>query len=527
MAICKSNKIDSNITGLYIAEEVCPAQLPTQAVDGFTPVWYGREPNTYSDFGGDPTLLARNPIDPTRQNKRGTISDNDASGGWNEDVTKTNFTRFLQGFFFADARRKVSTESFTLGVPNVALTAVTASNKTYAAAAGLGGFNTAGALVFANGFASAANNGLKTIASATASTVVVSETIVDEAAPPAAAKLTVVGFQFAAADAAITVVGGITQLTATAKNLTTLGLIVGEWVFIGGDLIANRFANNVGFARVASISAGVITFDDVTWPNPVAEAGTGKQIRIFFGTVLKNEALPELIKRRTYSIERTLGVGPQAENATDQQAEYLEGSTPNEFTLNISQADKVNADVTFVSVDNTYRSGAAGDKLKEGTRIPGLSENAFNTSSDVYRIKMNVLDPTTSAPLPLFAFVSEATVSINNGIEPVKAVGALGAIDMSAGNFEVGGSVTAFFQGVNASRAVRNNSDAAFNVILSSQNAGMVFDIPLMGLGGGRLNVEAGSAITVPLEPSAAANKNGYTMLYNNFPYLPSIAVRS
>lgn len=522
--VCPVVKIDSNITGLAIAEEVCLKQLPTMVDDGFIPVWFNQEPNSYSDFGGEITTVARAPIDPNRQNKKGTPTDLDASGGYNTDFTQNNLTRILQGFFFADARVKPSTVSLlNVANPVTFLTGVVASTKTYAAAAGLLPFNKAGYLVKASGFANASNNGLKTVASATATTVVVAETVADETPIGATARLDTVGFVFPSADVSIAVVSGVPSLVAAATDMTTLGLIPGEWIWVGGDATPNTFANNKGFARVGSISATAITFDDTDWA-PVNEAGTGKTIQIFFGTVIKNERAG-LIKRRSYNIERTLGESELAENPGDSQAEYLEGAVCNELTLNIPTADKFNADLTFVACDNTYRTGAAGDKVKEGTRIPSLGEDALNTSSDVYRIKMAVLDPATSKPTPLFGFVTEATTSINNGITPNKAVGVFGAADTSAANFVVGGNVTAYFTSVAACRAIRNNADVGLSTILTRGNAGMVFDIPLLGLGGGRLAVEKDAPITIPLEPAGAENKYGYTMMYVNFPYLPNAAM--
>lgn len=506
-----ANKIDSNITGLAFAEETALKTLPV------TPVWYGLEPNSYSDFGGELSTVARAPIDPSRQNKKGTITDLDASGGFNIDFTKSNLTRLLQGFFFADARELPNTKP--INGTDVAITGTTASTKTYAAAAGLDVF-AAGQIVLASGFANAANNGIKTVASSTAGTVVVAETLVDEASPPAGAKLETVGFQFASADINLAVVSGIPSLIATVADFTTLpGLTVGAWVFIGGDAGVTTFANNVGFARIKSISAKAIAFDDTTFA-PVNETGTGKTIRIFVGTMLRNEKNPALIKRRSYNIERQLGSGP-----TSTQAEYLEGAVANEFTLNIPQADKLNADLSFVACDNTHKSGEAGDEIKSGTRVSALGEDAFNTSSDIYRIKMSVINPASSNPSALFGYVSEATVSINNNVTPNKAVGILGAFDTSAGNFEVGGSITAYFTTVSAVRAVRNNADVGLSVIGASSNAGFVFDIPLLGLGGGRLNVEKDAPITVPLEPAGAENANGYTMFYESFSYLPNVAM--
>lgn len=514
---CAINKTDSNITGLAFAEEVCLKQLPTLADDGADPVWRALEPNSYSDFGGEISTVARSPIDPSRQNKKGTITDLDASGGFNQDFTQTNLTRLLQGFFFADARQMPSTQPINGAA--LAIASVTASTKTYALPSGGAAF-LAGMLLSASGHANAANNGVKTVASSTGTTVVVAETVADEATPPVAAKLEVVGRQLASADANIAVVGGVASLVVTAADFTTWPeLFPGRWIFIGGDASTNKFANNVGYARIKTVNAKSLVFDDTTF-TAVNETGTAKLIRLFIGTVIKNEKTPSLIKRRSYSIERQLGEGPTAT-----QAEYLEGAVANELTLNVPQADKLNADLTFVACDNTHRSGESGDEIKVGTRVAAPGEDAYNTSSDVYRIKMNVIDETSSNPAALFGYVSESNISINNGITPNKAVGVLGSFDVSAGNFEVGGSITAYFTTVAAVKAVRANADVGLNMIFAAKNAGFIFDIPLLGLGGGRLNVEKDAPITVPLEPAGAENANGYTLLYETFAYLPNLAM--
>ena len=511
---CDINKIDSNLTGLAFAEEECLKQLP--GTEGADAIWYGLEPNSYSDFGGEISMVARSPIDPSRQNKKGTVTDLEASGGFNIDFTQNNLLRLLQGFFFADAREVGTTKP--LNAAQVVLTGVVAADKDYTAASGLGVF-AAGDLLLASGFSAAANNGLKTVVSAAAGAVEVAETAVDET-PTSAAILQAVGYQFASGDLDIEVNSGIPSLVSTLTDFTDYPkLIPGAWIFIGGDATGLRFANNVGFARIKTVTAGEIVFDDTTF-TPAAEVGTGKTIQIFIGTILKNENVANLIKRRSYQIERQLGMG-----ATDIQAEYLEGAVANELTLNIPQADKLNADLTFVALDNTHRSGEVDDEIKVGTRVSALGEDAFNTSSDVYRIKMAVHSASASNPLSLFGYVSEASVSINNNVTSTKAVGVLGAFDTTAGNFEVGGSVTAFFTNVAAIQAVRNNADVGMSVIFAARNAGFIFDIPLLSLGGGRLNVEKDAPITVPLEPAGAENENGYTMLYENFAYLPTVAM--
>lgn len=502
-----ANKIDSNVTGLRYAEEASLRTLPGSAV------FYPLEPNSYSDFGGQISTVARNPINPSRQRKKGVTTDLDASGGFNQDLTLNNTTRLLQGFFFADIREKKTTAPMNSAA--TPLTGVTASSKTYAAAAGLLGFP-AGSLILATGFGVTANNGVKRVTSASTTTaVVVTEDLEDESSPPATAKLEMIGREFASAAVSITMNGNLVRLTSGSVDMTTLGLIPGEWIFLGGDGANFQFTNNHGFARIATIAAGYLEFDKVSWA-PVAEVGTGKTIRIFFGSVLKNEDDPSLIKRRTYHVERTLGL-----DANGTMSEYLVGAVPNEMTLNVAQADKVNIDLTFVAVDNEQRTGQQG--LKAGTRPALDPADAFNTSSDFSRIKLASVTA-DAAPDPLFAFATEMTLTINNNVTPNKAIGVLGAFDTSAGTFEVGGSMTAYFADVNAVKAVRDNADITMDVIMLKRNAGMLFDIPLLSLGDGRLSVEQDQAITLPLETNAAESVFRHTLLFQSFSYLPNLA---
>ena len=515
MAVCPKYKIDSNATGLRYAEEVCLKQLPTLAADGFDPTWIALEPNTYSDFGGNITTVARNPINQSRQRKKGVVTDLEASGGFQQDLTLFNFRDLAQGFMFADLREKKTT------APNngtgQAVTAVDAATKTYTTAAGGGTGFVAGHLVVAEGFGITANNGVKTVVSSTGTTVVVNEVIADEAAPPAAALLAVVGYQGAVGTLSIALNGDLVRLVSTAGvDFTTLGLIPGEWIFIGGDATVNGFDDNGGFARISVIAAGYLEFDKVDWPTPVAEAGAAKLVNLYFGQVLKNESDPALIKRRTYQLERTLG-----EDANGTMSEYLVGAVANELTLNAPQAEKVTVDLTFVACDHQARNGLTG--VKPGTRVGVVEGDAFNTSNDFARIKMAVVGD-DAAIMPLFAFASDLTLTINNNVSANKAVGVLGAFDLSAGTFEVGGSLTAYFASAESVQAVRNNADVTVDVIMVKNNQGILYDVPLLALGNGRLNVEQDQPITIPLETNAAESKFGHTLLWQFFPYLPNAA---
>lgn len=508
MADCPIKKIDSNDTGLRIAEEECIGQLPA------TPIWLSQDPNEYGDFGGQVTTVARNPINPSRQRKKGMVTDLEASAGYTTDVSDYALTRLMQGFCFADARQKASLKPLN-GVQNTA-GAVIAADDTYAVSAGGAAF-AEGDLIFASGFGVAANNGLKTVVSGVAALVTVLDGLADEAAPGPLANLEKVGHQFAAGDVAITLVGGLPALTATAFNMTTLGLIPGEWVFLGGDVLANRFAISTGFARVLSISATQLIFDKVSWASATAEAGAGKSINLFTGILIRNEKDPALIKRRSYDLERTLGL-----DADGTQSEHVTGAVPSELTFTIPSADKLTVELTFMGVDHKTRTGLEG--LAPGTRPDMPEQDAFNSSSDFSRIKMSMVTPGNALPAPLFAFVMDMTLTINNNISANKAVGILGAMDMTAGTFEVGGSATMYFADVAATRAVRDNADVTLDVVMVKKNKGLLFDIPLLTLGDGRATVEQDAPISLPLESMAAESAFGNTLTYMSFPYLPTIA---
>lgn len=500
-----ANKIDSNVTGLKYAEEASIKVLPG------SPIFYPLEPNSYSDFGGQITTVARNPINPSRQRKKGGTTDLEASGGFNQDLTFSNTTRLLQGFFFADIREKMTTQK--LNSAPVVLASVTGSSKTYAAASGMVGFK-ADSLIFASGFVNSANNGVKTVsADSTSTSLVVIEAVADET-PPATAKIETVGYQFDSGDASISVASSVPSLVSASVNLTTLGLIPGEWVYLGGDTVNSRFTNNSGWARIETINAGSIIFDKTSW-TAATESGTGKTIRMFFGNVLRNEYDPVLIKRRSYHLERTLG-----SDANGVMSEYLVGAVPNELSINIPSAEKVNIDMSFVALDNEQRTGLQG--VKAGDRPTNVPEAFFNTSTDFTRIKLSLASGVN--PTPLFAFATEMTLSVNNNVTPDKAIGVLGAFDTTAGTFEVGGNLTVYFADITAVQAVRNNSDVTLDIIMAKKNKALLIDIPLLTLGDGRLSIEQDASITLPLETMAAESKFGHTLMFQSFPYLPDIA---
>ncbi|MCK5016806.1 MAG: hypothetical protein KAS32_07000 [Candidatus Peribacteraceae bacterium] len=512
------NKINSNDVSIAYAEEESIKTLPG------TPVWYGLQPNTISDFGGNITKVGRDFITDDRQMRKGETTDLEAAGSMNHDLVQTGLQRLMQGFMYADFRYKPETG----GMGDVGVITSIGASDDYTRTSG--SFTTdgyeVGDMIFASGFTNAANNGLKTILTVAALTLTVNETLVAEAAPPAEAQLVVCGFEFATGDLDVDVTGDLPKLTATAKDCTELGIIPGETIYVGGDLTANKFAGaaNNGLARVRSVAAGYIELDK-SETTMVIEDNTTLDIRVFTGRVLKNETGSNIV-RRTYNIERTLGAPDDAAPA-EIQSEYVTGAVPSEVTINVPRADKATVDMAFLALDSEQRDGSTG--VKTGTRVDAVEEEFFNTSSNVPRIKIAAVSSTDEAPTALYAFAEELTLTINNNVSADKAIGVLGGFDATHGNFMVSGSMTVFFADVAGVAAVRNNTDITMEIHMIKNNTGMSIDVPLMSLGDGRVNVEKNQSVKLPLTQEAATGANidstlNHTLMIVFFDYLPDAA---
>ena len=495
--VCETKKIDSNVVGLNYAIEECLGVLPP------TPKWQALEPNSYSDFGGELSTAARTPISASRQNKKGAVTDLSAKAGFEVDFTKTALNDLLQGLFFADMREKAK----------LAVSAVTATGFTVAGNTKIKPND----IVKGFGFKTPILNGVFKATGATATEIAVSGVT----AKTETGTIQVVGHTFAAGDLKFIVEDQIYGITSTAKNLTELNLIAGEWVFVGGDKADSAFATIKPFyARIQSISANKITFDNGTFPSGLAaDNGAGKSIELYVGMVLKNESDPDLIKRRSYTFERTLG---KVAATNQDQAEYISGAIFGELSLKAPTNEFVTAECKFTATNSEYKTG---NLMSKGKLSSSLGESAFNTSNDMRLMRLNVVDKTKTVSSPLFAYLTEMSLEVNNNLSENKALGVFGAMDVSAGNFEVKGSLTAYFATVEAQQAVRKYLDVGLTSIFAKENVAFLFDIPLLGLGGGQNNVEKDNPIMTSLDIEAAENSNGYTLMYMNFPYLPAVAM--
>lgn len=503
MALVK--KIDSSVTGLRIAEESADI-----GVLGGSPVWLAQEPNSYGDFGVEITTVARNPISDDRQAKKGMVTDLTASGGFITDLTHVNIQEPLQGFFFADLRRQTEFGGASQ-ITDVTTSYNAASGFTFAI----------NDLIFASGFNNAQNNGFKLVTAASG-TAVTAAGLVAEAAPPAEAKLVLVGKQFAAGAIDIDASGSLPAITGS-------GLLTpppGTWVFLGGDAAITKFVNagNNGFKRIRLATATRWDFDK-SITAMVTEASTTETIQIFLPRALKNE-VGALIKRRTYQLEQTLGA-PDNALPSQVQSQYIIGCVANTLQMQIGVADKVTCDLGYMGLNGETRTGVQG--VKTGARPALVEQDAFNTSSDFSLMRVSPVQTSGATSTPLFGFLTELTLNINNNAEACKAIGVTGGFDITVGKFQVDGELTAYFTDVAVIEAVKSNASVTLDMAMVKDNRGVVVDIPLITLGNARLNIEQDRPITIPCNFNAASGAQvhpslDHTLWMGFFDYLPDAA---
>lgn len=489
---------DSNSTGLAYAEEV----LGTPGVLPGSPIWYPLEPNNYSDFGSTTTSEARAPISPSRQRRKGSVVDRDSVAGFNHDWVSRSLFDVMQGFMFADWRKKT----------DLLVTAATGSS--YTVASGGAAFTTK-TLLFAEGFNTPANNGMKPVTASTATSVSVAG-LVAEASPPAAAHIQRVGVRGAAAEFALAVSGSRQRLTSSSLDLTTLGLLPGQWVFIGGDGAAFQFATAGanGFYRVAvgGIAAGYLEFDRIPGTATITDTGTGKTVDLYFGHFIKNESDPLLQKLRTYQLERRVKTT---------ELEYIKGAGANTLALVGGLTTLLKADLGFIGLDSESATSA-----KAGTRVVTPAQTSYSTSGDVARLRLQ----NDNTGLALAAYATEVRLSIDNGIEPVKAIGAIGGIDLTTKDFMVSGASEWYFTTFAAVDAIKANADVGLDFAMTANVGGLatgwLFDIPLVQLGDGKAKIEKDRPVKLPISYDAVAHPGfDHTLSATYFAYLPQLSL--
>lgn len=370
-------------------------------------------------------------------------------GGFNFELSYGAFDDFLAAAFFSAWSETPERQNVT---GDDVVTAVTASSDTYTVTTGAAFAE--GHLVRATGFTNAGNNGLLRAASGSGATALVTpDGRVDEAAPPAGARLKVVGFQGATGDIAAAAGG----LTSSALDFTTLGLAVGQWIKIGGAAAGNQFATAVlnGFARITAIAAHALTLDNkpAGW---TTDAGTGKDVQVWVSDFLTLGTT-----RQSFTIEKVfLG------QAVPKYLLYR-GMIVNQMTLQGQIGQQVTGSFDFLGTSHAISASPLDASPDEA------DQNAvMNNVANVSRLAEG--GGVVAGP----DWISSFTLTLGNNLRGLSAIGNSGFVDVTEGDIDATFELSTYFGSTTLYEKMVSETESALNLVLAKAGKALVIDAP-------------------------------------------------
>lgn len=339
----------------------------------------------------------------------------------------------------------------------------------------------AGHLVKFSGFTVANNNGEFKVTTGSATVpAFVGSGITDEAVPPAAAKMKVVGFQGASGDITATATG----LASTALDFTTLGLAVGMWIKPDSTTAAMGFATaalNVPM-RIAAIAANALTLDNrpAGW---TTDAGTSKTIKVYFGDYIKNG-----VTRTSLSIERGF-LGQTTPTYILQKGMV---ASQGEFSAQTEQ--EITWNFTFMGL-----SGSQSTTAQDASPDAATTNSIMSANVNVGRIGEGGAVIGTVNP------VKGNKITVNNNLRMITVKGTVGAVNVTSGDFDVSVEADAYFGDNTLLAKLLAGTPTAYNEWSAINSQMVVWDVPRVTWeDGSPVTSGKNSDVTTPLRGSAS-----------------------
>lgn len=453
--------------------------------------WQLFQPNPGGIQDWHPALVTveRDPLSKFASREKGDQVGLDCAPKLLMDLNKDSVEYFAPSIF-----RSVAKHPGNTGLSFFRPTAATATEYTVSALGAL----TAGLLVYARGFLTAANNGIKVVAAASAATQIKAAGLVAETVSPVnSATVEVCGVQGAVGDIGLSATG---HLTSTVLNFTTLGLNVGQWIALSGvgtnsagvsAPSGNRFANALYFgrARITAITATQITLERRTWTVGAADNGAGKSIWILFGRWYRNVPMDNADYLESSHSGEVNDIGP----GTGSTAIYTYGTglTLKTFDLDMPIESKMITTYSFIGTNITDPVLAASRVTGPSAAILPIASALVDTANDIGRARLGDRADEDS----LIAELNSCKLTVEHNVKPRKQLGTFGAAGMTFGKFDVSATFEAYFVNMEAVQAVRDNRDCAFDVLTNNGQFGAVFDLPLVAVRGGAKSYAANEPV--------------------------------
>jgi hypothetical protein len=412
------------------------------------------------------TTVARDPLSVYATMEAGDVVGFDATPEIDHDLN-VDWLDLLASAMF----RSTPEVSGNTGVALFRPTAVTSTGYTVAASGAL----TQGLLVYANGFPTLANNGLKLVgASSTNLEIKASGLVAESVAATLGATLKIAGVQGATGDIEIDADG---NLISTTLDFTTLNIAEESWIKIGGATSATQFATAAynRSAQVESVTTNLITLNRRNWTVGAADDGTGKTIQVFFGYHwFRNVSLDDTAKYREPTLHgelTMLGAGPSGVSSFTN----AKGMALKTFTINAPIESKITTTASFVAKDVRDPVLAADRATGAATPRRPMAARLFHTASpQLVRCRLAV----KSSDASLVAEVNSWTFTMEHDISPREVQGEMGPVDLIYGKYKPSVSLEAYFTTYELAAAMRSYPDCTFDVQGRNDQGGWVLDMP-------------------------------------------------
>lgn len=487
MAVPQSNRAVQNL-GIQSAAGTDPTASFQLSVD------------TIGDFGPEVTRVARDPLSIYNVEEAGSVVDLMATATIDGDATLDHLELLVPG----------AIRCAWSGPAILAPTSVTAAPKYVVPS---GGALAAGTLVRVRGCAINGNNGVKVVDTGSDATNLLITTALTAETITADMGVTieVCGYQGATSDIEIDASG---NLKSTSLDFTTLGLVAGQKIWIGGATAASfATAANRGEARIS----GTITAHSIPLENRTAsystDNGNGKTIWILYGKTAR--VVPTT--HASY-IERfhTTEVTHQGLSSGTDAYEYVTDGAIDTMGIKVPSLNKATLSAELIgntTVDPTVtrKTGFDGTALARQTKRAAMSG-----STDVIRGRVR------TGSTSLTGYIASLDLSISNSVTRNPAVGVLGAAVITFGKTKIMLAIDAFFSSMDVMTTLKGNDTVTAEFTLRNDDGGIAFDITAAQLGGGKRSFPSNQVVHINLAVGAVRDPVFNTaMIVSRFPYLP------
>lgn len=403
------------------------------------------------------------PMTVLRQKEAPELVDADAAPKFTGDLTLDHLYAWREGMMLSVVKHNGGT-----GQSRFFPTSRTTTEYVVAANGAL----QSGTIVSAKGFANAANNGTFIVGSSSTGTQIkVSGGVAETVTPSGSAVVEVAGFRGATGDIQMSAAGNI---TSTVADFTTMGLQVGQVIYVGGAPgTAFSFASGyIGFVQITAITATQLTTNPAVrqWTQGAADNGSGKTIELRWNSWIREVAMDSVdYLEQSYHLELAIpGIG--AANATAYC--YGQGMVPNDFDITAAAKALIKFDLMFSGnfVTNPTTSRVTGPS----TAMATLERQRFNGVT-----KERYLRFTNAASGAIVANkVQSWKLSHKNGVTPLKQQGTYGTAENIVGKAEVMVDAELYVNQTEGIAAAPDNTTLTFGAGFNNGDGGVFFLVP-------------------------------------------------